>query len=106
MIPRYLPSAIAALAVCAGLWWLVALVQDREALRAENASLARSVGALEQGRDQARLAAAVARAEAARQAARAAEYDRMKETILKGNHDEPLPDWLRDHLDQLLGELR
>ena len=102
---RYVASAllVALLVVSGGAWLLYRANGD---LRVENASLARSVAALEDQRAQARLAADVARAAADRERARAAEYDALRETLLKGDDDAPLPDWFRAYLDRVLGGLR
>ena len=82
-----------------GLWqWQTA--QNR-ALRAENAMQAASITALRDQFEQARLAADVARAAAKREAERAEEYDQLREALLKGNDDAPLPDWFRDYLRNL-----
>jgi len=51
--------------------------------------------------DQARLAAEVAQANADRTAERAAEYDALRETLLKGSNDAPLPGWFSDYLRDL-----
>jgi len=92
-------AAIAFAAVLAALWWQI----DRNAsLRDENNSLTRSVAALELGRDQARIAADVARAEAARQAIAAAEYEQVKDAFRKGDFDAHLPDDFRVLLNRIL----
>jgi len=103
---RYLPTAMALAAVGAAAWWLVGVLDDRAALQQENASLARSVAVLEREKENARLAEDVARAEAERQRKKATEYDALKEALLRGDEDAPLPQWFRDYFDDLLGGLR
>lgn len=100
---RYLPTMIAAGALAGAVWYVVSLRAENAALAFENASLSRSVAALEDQAEQARLAADVARAETARVAGKAREYDKLKETLLRGNEDAPLPNWFRDYLDALFG---
>lgn len=75
----------------------------RQAAEAEAASLRRSVAVLEDARDQAREAAAVANAAAERERGRAQEYDDLREALIRGDEDAELPDWFRDYLDNLLG---
>lgn len=101
MITRYILGAalVAVLGLSGALWWQSGTV-DR--LREDKASLTRSVVALEQSRDQAREAAAVARAEAERQEARAKEYEQIKDAFREGNFNAPLPDDFRRLLDRLL----
>lgn len=89
---RYLSMALLLAALGAAGWGYVERA-GRRAAEAEAASLRRSVAALEDARAQARSAAQVARAEAKRQAARAAEYDALKEALLRGGDNAPLPDW-------------
>lgn len=86
----------------AGVWYVAHL-------RDTNALLTASVAALEDDlRVQADIAAQaaqardVARAEAARQASKAAEYDAIREALLKGDENAPVPRWFRDFLDDLL----
>ena len=105
MIMRYVTiGLLGALCLALGAFWWVHRANGD--LRVENASLARSVATLEDQRAQARLAADVARAAADRARARAAEYDALRETLLKGDDDAPLPDWFRAYLDRVLGGLR
>jgi len=94
---RFLPYAVSGLAVAA-VWWLWA---DRAALQAENAAQARELVVQAHVLEQAAVARDVARAEAARMAEKAAEFDNIREFILRGPNDEPLPDALRDILDRL-----
>ena len=95
-------ATIGALLVALGLGGMLMLERNRVAsLQAENASLTRSVAALERERAQAREAQAVARAEAERVAAKAREYDDIREAILKGDSDADLPDWFCEHLGRL-----
>lgn len=81
-----------------------AVVQTRAnaSLRAENAAQARSIATITLARDKAREAQAVATAYASREASRAAEYDNFRETLLRGNEDEPLPEWFRAYMRDLL----
>lgn len=98
---RILPSAAAlALAVWGALtvWGWKA---ERDALRAETASQRASIRALEMERDNARLARAVAQAARERVESQAAEYDALREALLRGNDDAPIPDWFRTYLGRL-----
>lgn len=99
------PTLLVLGAITSGSLWFMGVLRDREALEAQNAALTRSMAALERQAAQARLAADVARAEAERFAAKAQEYDALREALIKGEQDAPLPDWFRDYLDQLLGGL-
>ncbi|PWE32795.1 hypothetical protein DDZ14_08600 [Maritimibacter sp. 55A14] len=82
-----------------GLW----LQSDRvDRLRTENASLTRSVAALQMQAEQAALAREVEAARAERDRARAAEAQATIEAILTGDfEDEPLPPGLADILNGL-----
>ncbi|MFY0633694.1 MAG: hypothetical protein JXQ91_07775 [Vannielia sp.] len=92
MLMRYLSGALLVATLAAAGWAYVERA-GRLSAQAEAASLRRSVAVLEDARAQARSAAEVARAEAERQAARAAEYDALKEALLRGGDDVALPDW-------------
>lgn len=102
MMTRYiLPGVLAALVLAGGwIWWQSGTI---DALEADKARLERSLVVEREAREQARLAANVAQASADRERARAAEYDALRESLLKGNDDAPLPDWFRAYLDRLLG---
>lgn len=86
------------LTVCAALW---TVKQQNDRLRVMVAAQARSISALEAQRAQARLAADVATAVAKREAARAAEYDALREALLRGEEDAELPEWFRAYLRDL-----
>lgn len=101
---KYLTIALMT-ALCASLVAVVLLQRGNAALQAENASLTRSVAALEQQAAQSRLAADVARAAAQRERERAAEYDALREALIDGDEDADLPTWFRSYLDDLLGRL-
>ena len=101
MIRLYLSLALT-VAALAGVGYVRHLI-------GQNALLTASVAALEDDlRVQADIAAQaaqardVARAEAARQAKKAAEYDAIREALLRGDEDAPVPGWFRDFLDDLL----
>jgi len=98
---RYLlPGAAALTLALVGLvWWQHAWI---DALRDETARLERAVKAEREAAAQARLAREVAEAHAERQRARAEEYDALREALLRGDADAPLPDWFRAYLDRLL----
>lgn len=101
----YIAGGLLALAgaLAVALWWQSGRV---DALIAENASLSRSVAALERSIERSKLARAVADANAARERERAEEYDRLRESLLRGEEDAELPDWFRRYLDDLLGRVR
>lgn len=106
MLAPFLPYIIVAAlltALASVVWWQSGTI---DTLRGDVARLERSLAVVEAARKQARLAASVAQAAANRAQTRAAEYDRMRENLLKGNTDEELPDWFREYLDDLLGGLR
>ncbi len=96
-------ALIAALVACLGLagrlWWQSGRMDD---LRDENASLTRSLAVLEDSRDQARLAAEVAKAAAQREREAAARYEQVKDAFRKGDFDAPLPDDFRLLLGRIL----
>lgn len=101
MIARY--ALIAALLGCLSLGSALLWQTSRVAgLEADKARLERSVQSLEASREQARLAARVARAEAQRQAELAFEYEQVKDAFRKGDFDAPLPDDFRVLLDRIL----
>lgn len=90
---RYALAAalVAVLALGAALWFQTTRVSS---LEADNARLERSVAALEMRASQAREALEVARAAQKRQEERAAEYDAIREALLRGEFDDaPLPEW-------------
>ncbi len=96
-------AALAALvAALAGLGYVRHMIGQNALLRAEAAELRREADTARQIASQAAVARNVAQAEAARQARKAAEYDAIREALLKGGTDEPLPDWFRAFLDGLL----
>lgn len=96
---RFLPYALSGLAVAA-VW---ALWADRASLKEDNARLARELSVQALVAEQAALARDVARAEVTRYQAKAAEYDQLREQLLRGEDDEDLPDWFGDYLVRLLG---
>jgi cobalamin-dependent methionine synthase I len=61
----------------------------------------RDIAAMRLERDQARLAEAVAEAAASRIQQKAEEYDALREALLSGDEDVPIPDWFRDWLVDL-----
>lgn len=90
---RYALAAalLAVLGLGGALWWQMGRV---EALEADKARLERSVTAYKAQAQQTREALAVARAAQERAAARAAEYDTVREALLRGEFDDlPLPEW-------------
>ena len=100
---RYLPAIVAAAGLSLSVWWVMALRADNAALRAEKASLERSVIALRQQVEQSRLAREVEIARAERWRARAGELSTKIENILTGD----FPDALLDpDLADLLNRLR
>lgn len=101
----YLMGALVALGLGLGayIWYLQ---KANERLTNENASLARSVEVLKKSKARAEQAREVADAAAERARERANEYDRLRESLLRGEDDAPLPDWFRDYLDELLGGVR
>lgn len=95
-------ALIAALGVALALAGL--LVREMRAtgrLAAENLRLSSTVEALERKIEADRIAVAIARDIQKRERIRAARYDRLREALIAGGHDEPIPDWFRDHLHRL-----
>ena len=73
-----------------------------DAATARAVAAERAVEGLERTLEAERLAAAVLAAERDRFEARAAEYDDLRETLLEGGEDAPLPDWLAAYIGRLL----
>lgn len=101
---RYLPSLLAAVALVAGIWWLVGLVRDQAelsaALDAARVEIATHEVALKQAREAARVHRAYldrAEDERARWAATLAELQSME------GRDAPLSDLLRTTAERLYG---
>lgn len=101
---RYLPSILAALALAAGVWWLIGLVRDRAelagALEVARIELATQTAALAQAQEAARVHRAyLTRLEAdrARWSATLAELQSME------GRDAPLSDLLRTTAERLYG---
>lgn len=98
----YAAAGAGALVVAGGvafsLWWQANKI---EKLELQNANLTTSMQSLERQADQAREAEAVAEAYAASITEKAKQYDAMREAILRGNHNEGLPDWFRAYLREL-----
>ena len=101
-LTAYMLGAAGAVAIAAMGWasWQSNLLRVE---KAENAILARSVTALEAERQAAKAARDVARAEAKRFKDQAEEYAKLREDLLRGNYDTPIPDWLTAYLERLLG---
>jgi hypothetical protein len=72
-----------------------------EAVTARAVAAERAVEGLERTLEAERLAAAVLAAERDRFEARAAEYDDLREALLEGGQDAPLPDWLAAYIGRL-----
>lgn len=95
-------ALIAALGVALALAGL--LVREMRAtgrLAVENADLAAKVDALERKIEANQIAVAIARDIQKRERIRAAEFDRIREDLIAGGHDETIPDWFHDHLRRL-----
>lgn len=90
------------LAVSAFVWWVMDLRADKARLVAENARLTRELAVQERVAAQAQEARAVADAHARRTRAKADEYDKLREALLKGDDDAPIPAFLCDYLNRLL----
>lgn len=97
----YLSLALT-VAALAGIGYVRHVIGQNALLRAESAELHREVRIARETAEQAALARDVARAEAARHAQAAAEYDAIREALLKGDDDAPIPEWFRAFLDGLL----
>jgi hypothetical protein len=98
---RYALAAalVAIIALGGALWWQAG---ESAALEEENARLERSLLSYKAQAEQTREALAVARAAQKRAAARAAEYDAIREAVLRGDYEDvPLPDWFLDLLRDL-----
>jgi hypothetical protein len=99
-VVRYLPALAVAGALGFSGWTVWGWKVDRDAALADLASVERSLAAIKMERDQAKEARAVADAARARVEQKAAEYDQIREAILKGEDDE-IPDWMLAHLFDL-----
>ena len=86
-------------------WYVTALRADNAALRAAMAAAEREVAARDRIIAQKAEAAAVLAARLQREASDAGRYRALRET-LEGRGDEPLPDWFRAYLNDLLREAR
>ena len=96
-------AALAALAAAlAGVGYVRHVVGQNTLLRAQVADLRTEVRIAQETAAQAALARDVARAEASRHAKAAAEYAAIREALLKGDDDAPIPPWFRAFLDGLL----
>lgn len=96
-------AALAALvAMFAGLGYVRHVIGQNALLRAEAAVLQREIRTARETAAQAAQARDVARAEASRHAKAAVEYAAIREALLKGDDDAPIPDWFRAFLDGLL----
>lgn len=96
-------AALAALVVVfAGVGYARHVVGQNTLLRAQVADLRNEVRIAHETAAQAALARDVARAEASRHAKAAAEYAAIREALLKGDDDAPIPEWFRAFLDGLL----
>lgn len=94
---RLLPYAVSGILVAA-LWFLWS---DRADKLAEISSLQRELAVQAMVVAQKDEARRVADAEALRYRSAAKEYDDLKETLLRGDNDAPLPDWFRAYLASL-----
>ena len=94
---RLAPYALSG-ALVAALWWSWA---DSKAKGAEIARLQGQVAVIERQAAQAKEARVVADAEATRHRVKSEELDNLKETLLRGHHETPIPDWFADYLDSL-----
>lgn len=96
-------AALAALVVVfAGVGYARHVVGQNTLLRAQVADLRNEVRIAHETAAQAALARDVARAEASRHAKAVAEYAAIREALLKGDDDAPIPEWFRAFLDGLL----
>lgn len=100
---RYLPSFLIALAVGAGIWWVVGMRAENAALTADNGRLTRSLGVLQAQAEHARLSRDVAAAYTARERELKQEATAKVEAILTGSFggciDEAIDPDISDLLD-------
>lgn len=100
------PVLSVALVVLAGAFVILSRQASQTEIKLADTNLRLSVAqanvrALEEQAAQARAAAEVAKAAAAREAQRAKEYDALREHLMKGSTDEPLPEWFLAYLCRL-----
>lgn len=97
-------KALGAGAVIASMGVGYGVIQKTKADVATERAIAaeRAVDGLERTLQAERIAAAVLAAERDRFEARAAEYDNLRQALLEGGEDAPLPEWLGDYIDSLL----
>lgn len=102
IVRALLPYALTALVGGAGVWWVMDLRADLTEAREAHRAALRELSTMQAVAEQSAMARDVARAEADRLRTRAAEYDQIREFILRGDDNAPLPPILRDVLDRLL----
>lgn len=98
-------AALGGLAVAAALgggWWVYGVWAEKERLQVEVASQAREIAVQKAVLEQAQTARAIAQAEADRQKRAATEYENLRNSLVKGDNDAPLPDWFIAYLADLL----
>ena len=103
MIRAYIAAALI-LGAGAGLWYVQHLRASNEALTAALAASEHELRVQAGVLEQAKVARAVAEAHAARLQASSERYDDLRETLLRGDDDAPIPDFLCVYLVRLLGE--
>ena len=96
---RLAPIALSG-AVLVGVWALWVGNQNKAA---EIDRLTRNVAVIELQMEHSKEARKVADAEANRHRLKSEEYDALKESLLRGNNETPIPDWFADYLDGLFG---
>lgn len=92
-------AAVAVVGFVGGFMWMQS--QRIASLQEAKARLEQSVSEQKRLIQSERIARTVARAEAERFKARSDEYDALREALLEGNEDAPLPDWFVSYLDRL-----
>ncbi|NBT31687.1 MAG: hypothetical protein EBT13_07225 [Rhodobacteraceae bacterium] len=94
-------AVMGVVAAGAGLW---GGYQAKKATAATERAVAaeQAVDALERTLEAERFAAAILAAENEANAARAAEYSNLREALLDGGEDAPLPDWLAAYISSLM----
>ena len=104
LLAPFLPYILGAAVIAAGggVWYVMDLRADKAALAAENASLSRSLAAMEAQAAQSKMAREVEAARASRFAARTAELSATIESLLTGDiSDENLDPRIADFINGL-----
>jgi hypothetical protein len=100
---RYVLAGAGAIIIALGSWLMVERARA-DHFKEKSANLSQELATKDLAIAQAQEARDVARAEARRVSEKAAEFDNIREFILRGETNAPLPDALRGILDRLFNK--